>query len=151
MSKKQFFSHWSVFLARCPPFWKFWTCCFYCFHSSLMHSVICFSNLFAFFWNSNSLVTWYKELTHWKIPWCWEILKARGGGDDRGWDGWVSSQLDGNEFERAPGVGDGQGSLASCSPQGSKESDMTEWLHQTELKWNVSSVKARIFISMLYF
>ena len=23
-------------------------------------------------WNSNTLVTWYKELTHWKKPWYWE-------------------------------------------------------------------------------
>ena len=22
--------------------------------------------------SSNTLVTWYKELTHWKRPWCWE-------------------------------------------------------------------------------
>ena len=30
-------------------------------------------------------------LTHWKRPWCWEILKAGGEGDDRGWDGWMAS------------------------------------------------------------
>ena len=35
-------------------------------------------------------------------------------------------QLDGHEFEQAPGVGDGQGSLACCSLWGCKESDMTE-------------------------
>ena len=34
--------------------------------------------------------------------------------------------LDGHEFEQAPGVGDGQGSLVSCSPSGCKELDMTE-------------------------
>jgi len=32
-------------------------------------------------------------------------------------DGW-HHQLNGHEFEKAPGVGDGQGSLASCSPLG---------------------------------
>ena len=32
---------------------------------------------------------WYKVLTHWKRPWCWERLKAEGEGDDRGWDGWM--------------------------------------------------------------
>ena len=37
------------------------------------------------------LATWCKELTHRKRPWCWERLKARGEGDDRGWDGWMSS------------------------------------------------------------
>ena len=36
-------------------------------------------------------------------------------------------QLDGHEFEQALGVGDGQGSLACCSPVGLKESDTTEW------------------------
>ena len=42
-------------------------------------------------WNPNTLATWYEELTHWKRPWCWERLKARGEGDDRGWDGWMAS------------------------------------------------------------
>ena len=41
-------------------------------------------------------------------------------------------QLDGHEFEQAPGVGDGQGSLACCSSWGHKESDTTEWLNWTE-------------------
>ena len=35
-------------------------------------------------------------------------------------------QLDGYEFEQAPGVGDGQGSLVCCSPWGLKKLDMTE-------------------------
>ena len=42
-------------------------------------------------WNSNTLATWCKELTHWKRPWCWERLKAGEEGDDRGWDGWMVS------------------------------------------------------------
>ena len=41
-------------------------------------------------WNSNTLATSCKELTHWKRPWCWEGLGA-GEGDDRGWDGWMAS------------------------------------------------------------
>ena len=41
--------------------------------------------------------------------------------------GW-HHQLDGNEFEQAPGIGDGQESLVCCSPWGCKESDMTERL-----------------------
>ena len=38
-------------------------------------------------------------------------------------------QLDGREFEQAPGVGDGQGSLTCCSPWVLKESDMNEQLN----------------------
>ena len=34
-----------------------------------------------------------------------------------------------HESEQAPGVGDGQGGLACCSPWGHKESDTTEWLN----------------------
>ena len=40
--------------------------------------------------------------------------------------------LDGHEFEQALGGGDGQGSLACCSPWGHKESDTTEQLNRTE-------------------
>ena len=46
-----------------------------------------------------------------------------------GWHHW----LNGHEFEQAPGVGDGQGSLACCSPWGHKELDMTEQLNSTQL------------------
>ena len=42
-------------------------------------------------WNSNTLASWSKQLTHWKRPWCWERLKTGGEGDDRGWDGWMAS------------------------------------------------------------
>ena len=42
-------------------------------------------------WNSDTLISWCEELTHWKRPWWWERLKARGEGDDRGWDGWMAS------------------------------------------------------------
>ena len=42
-------------------------------------------------WNSNTLATWCKDLTHLKRPWCWERLRAGGEGDDRGWDGWMGS------------------------------------------------------------
>ena len=39
--------------------------------------------------------------------------------------GW-HHRLNGQEFEQAPGGGDGQGSLACCSPWSRKESDTTE-------------------------
>ena len=42
--------------------------------------------------------------------------------------GW-HHRLDGHEFEKAPGVGDGQGGLACCSPWGHKELDTTEQLN----------------------
>ena len=47
-----------------------------------------------------------------------------------GWHHW----LNGRESEWTPGVGDGQGGLACCSPWCRKESGMTE-LNWTELNW----------------
>ena len=38
-------------------------------------------------------------------------------------------RLNRHEFEQAPGVGDGQGSLTCCSPWDREESDMTEQLN----------------------
>ena len=62
-------SNQSILKKISPEFWKDW-------HWS---------------WNSNTLATWCKELTHWKRPWCWDRLKVEGEGDDRGWDGWMAS------------------------------------------------------------
>ena len=43
-------------------------------------------------------------------------------------------QCNGHEFEQAPGVDDGRGSLVCCSPWGHNESDTTEQLNCTEVK-----------------
>ena len=43
-------------------------------------------------------------------------------------DGW-HHRLNGHDFEKAPGVADGQGSLGCCSLWGRKESDTTEQLN----------------------
>ena len=64
------------------------------------------------------------------------ILGKIEGRRRRGWQdemvGW-QHQLDGHEFEWAPGAGDGQGCLVSSSPWGHKESGTTEQLNWTEL------------------
>ena len=87
-------------------------------------------------------ISYSKWLTLGKLIWCpfiilgvlkiWSQLKTEGTTEDEvdGWNHW----LNGHEFEQAPGVGDGQGSLACCSPWGCKESDMTVWLNWIELK-----------------
>ena len=49
-------------------------------------------------------------------------------------------QLHGHEFEQAPGVGDGQGSLAWCSPWGRKELDTTGQLNNN----NKARTKTRV-------
>ena len=56
--------------------------------------------------------------------------EEKGTAEDEmaGWHHW----LDGHEIGWTLGVGDGQGSLACCSPGGHKELDMTELLNWTE-------------------
>ena len=80
-------------------------------------------------WRVNTLGTWWEELTPWKRPWCWKDWRReeKGTTEDEmvGWRHW----LEGHEFGWTPGVGDGQGGLACCSPWGRKELDMTEWLN----------------------
>ena len=71
------------------------------------------------------LATWWEELTHWKRSWWWERLRAGEGTTEDEMVGW-HHRLNGHEFEQALGVGDGQGSLACCSPGSHKE------LHETE-------------------
>ena len=47
------------------------------------------------------------------------------------WHHWLDEHM----FEEALGVGDGQGGLACCGSWGLEESDKTEQLNWTELKW----------------
>ena len=71
----------------------------------------------------------------------WLIWKVPDAGKDWGREekgmtedemvGW-HHRLNGHEFEWTPGVGDGQGGLACCSPWGRKELDTTEWLNWTD-------------------
>ena len=90
-------------------------------------------------WSSNTLATWFEELTHWKRPWCWERLKRqeeKGKTEDEmvGQNHW----LNGCEFEQTPGDGEGRGSLMCCSPCSCKEPDMTLWLNNKALQSNKS-------------
>ena len=84
-------------------------------------------------WNSNTLATWCKELTHLKDTDSgkdWRREKGTTEDEMVGWHHWLS----GHEFEWTLGVGDGQGGLACCSPWDCKESDTTK-----QLNWRTRS------------
>ena len=102
-------------------------------------------------WNTNTLATWCKELTHLKRPWCWGRLRAGGEGDDRGWDHWMASPISGHGFGWTLGVDDGQEGLACCGSWGHKELDMTEQLNWTDpvqkVNYNFSS---KAYVPTLY-
>ena len=80
--------------------------------------------------NSNTLATWWEELTHWKRPWFWEDWRQEEKGVTEDEIVGCHYRLHGHEFVQAPGVGDWQGSLACWGPWSCKESDI-DW--ETEL------------------
>ena len=77
------------------PFTYFYLCTQYIYIKQSLHAMYSTLNThwkdWYWSWSSNTLGTWWEELTHWKRPWCWERLKAGAEEDDRRWDGWVAS------------------------------------------------------------
>ena len=67
----------------------------------------------------------------WKDPDAGIDWKREKGTTEDEMVGW-HHRLNGHEFEKAPGIGDGQGGLACCNSWSCKESDMTEQLNWTE-------------------
>ena len=65
------------------------------------------------------------KLTHWKRPWCWERLRGRGEGGDRGWDGWMASPTQWTRVWADSGIQWRTGKPGMLSSQGFKESEMT--------------------------
>ena len=92
-----------------------------------------------------------EELTHWKRPWCWEILKAGGERDDRGWDGWMASLTWWTWVWASSGSWWWTGKLACCSSWGCKELEMTERLNWAELIVWVSFYISGVFAVYLGF
>ena len=93
-------------------------------------------------WNSSTSATSCEELTHWKRPWFWEGLEARGEGDDRGWDGWMASLTQctwvwvnsgGRWWTGRPGL---------LWFMGLQRSDMTEWMNWTKLNFISEETRA---------
>ena len=97
-------------------------------------------------WNSNTLATWCEELTHLKRLWCWERLKARKAGDDRGWDGWMASPTQWTWVWANSGSWWWTGRPGMLWSMGSQrvghdwatELNWTEWVGGCSLVWSVS-------------
>ena len=77
------------------------------------------------------MATWCEDLTHWKISWCWERLRAGGEGDDRGWDGWIASPTQWTWVWVNSGSWWWTGRPGMLQLWGHKMSDRAEWLSWT--------------------
>ena len=141
---------WRVIADGYSFFWGWWKCCKSDCSDDIVTLWICLKAIELYPLNGwTTLATWCEELTHLKRLWCWERLRARGEGDDRGWDGWITiqpsptgdgwhHQLDGYEVEQAPEVGDGRGKLGMLQSIGSQRVGH-DWA--TELNWISEQVK----------
>ena len=76
--------------------------------------------------------------THWKRPWCWERLRTRGKGDDRGWEGWMASPIQRTQ------VWANSWSLVCCNPWGGKKSDTTERLNRDHWGQNIWGARIQL-------
>ena len=79
-------------------------------------------------WNSRTLAIQCEELIHWERLLCWERLRARGEGDNRGWLVWMASFTQLTWIWVNSGDGEGQGSLAFCCLWGFIELDKIKQL-----------------------
>ena len=95
---------WTIIESWAPKNWCFWTVVLEktlespldCKEIQPVHpkgdqSWVFIGRNWCWSWNSNTLATWWEELTHWQRSRCWERLRAGGEGDDRGRDGWMAS------------------------------------------------------------
>ena len=98
-------------------------------------------------WSSNTLATWSKELTHWKRPWCWERLKAKGEGVAENEMVREHHWLNGHEFEQTLGDSEEQGSLACCSPWDGRVRH--DWATEQQQLWTTFEdfLKSGCFVS----
>ena len=91
---------------------------------------------------TEALILWGPDMKNWLIgkdPDAGKDWRREKGMTEDEMVGW-HYRLDGQEFEQALRVGDGQGSLARSSPWSCKESDMTEWWNLTPHgMWGLSS------------
>ena len=87
-------------------------------------------------WNCNTLATSWEELTHWKRLWWWEGLGAGGKGDDRGWNGWMTSPtwwMDMSLSELRELVMDRETWCAAIHGVTKSRARLSDW---TELNWS---------------
>ena len=99
-------------------------------------------------WNSNTLATWCKELTHLKRPGCWERLEAGGERDDRGWDGWMASLTQWTWVWVNSGSWWWTGRPGMLQSMGSQsQTGLSDW---TELNWRAIKVSFVMLIRWLW-
>ena len=99
-------------------------------------------------YSSNTLATWWEELTQGKTPKCWETLRA-GERDDRGWDGWMASVTRWTCVGVIPGNWWWTGKPGMLQSMGSKSwTPLSGW---TELNWTETITCVILWVLYYFF
>ena len=97
-------------------------------------------------WNSNTLANWCEELTQWKIPWCWEWLKAWEGAD-RGWIGWMVSPTRWTRVWSSSGISWWSGKPGMLQSMGLQRV-RHDWGTKLNWAWPCPSEQAPVFLTV---
>ena len=95
-------------------------------------------------WSLSVLVSWCKQLTHWKRLCCLERWKAEGEEGIKGLDGWMASLMQWTWTLANSRRWWGTGSLACCGPWGHRV--VHDWVtEQQQLKLQVSASFSKLW------
>ena len=75
-----------------------------------------------------------KSWLNWKSPWCWERLRARGEGDNRGLDGWMTSPTQWTQIWLREMVKDWEAWCAAVHGVAKSQTQLSDWkVQESEL------------------